>query len=52
MAWADVNGRGSYVQTVTAIDDGRASCDVWLKRGDDVVISGSAEVDLPGSVAQ
>ena len=34
--------------TVSSIDDGFAHCDVWLKRGDETVLSGMAVLVLPG----
>lgn len=35
--------------TISAIDDGLARCDVWLRRGDETVLSGTAVVALEGS---
>lgn len=32
---------------ITAIRGDEAECDVWLRRGDDVVISGTASIKLP-----
>ena len=33
--------------TVTRIDGNTITCDVWLKRGDDVIVQGNATIALP-----